>query len=80
MPNFLVGDPLTLSFTVNQSGLPKDKTYEVSVNILIDTYPTKYHGEWIFEDKYKVNEAVFGVATAIGKNITNNWKIYFYSF
>ena len=53
----------------------KDKTYEVTVNILIDTYPTKYHGEWIFEDKQIVNEAVFGVATAIGKNITNNYDI-----
>ena len=47
----------------------KDKTYEVTVNILIDTYPTKYHGEWIFEDKQIVNEAVFGVATAINTSI-----------
>ena len=53
----------------------KDKTYEVSVNILIDTYPNKYHGEWIFEDKYKVNETVFGVANAIEKNVTNNYDI-----
>ena len=51
----------------------KDKTYEVTVNILIDFSADRnlstYHNEWIFKDKQIVNEAVFGVATAINTSI-----------